>query len=656
MNRFFSVGTTLSAITGLFVVLLALLSANTAWNAYHREQAATDTLAVVHIERTLLSSKQAIRVELASLGILFDAPQIARPKVLEHVSAVHSNLNKTLALAIEELKAHSAKTDQAGLREIIDRIALYNDKHRRAVLTLNSPGDQRDKVLIADWRTALARLKDALNAEANALSRDMPRTDRFINEMAEVNKLAWNVRVAAGGERRVLATATAQGRLSNQTLLKLSESAGEINSLWAAIEDDTRLPSTPPTLRAAVQRANEVYFKHFRALRGQVMAKLADGKGATMSELEWMNRSKPGLNSIADVSETALDLTATYCEGMARSARLNFAAAIALILMSISLASFAVFYTFRRVIFPLKLITRTIRNFAKDTVDSKVPFIRRQDEIGDFARTLHGFRTGELERRRLESELLVNQAAKNVAETSNRMKSEFLANMSHELRTPLNAIIGFSELIGSEVFGPGVPRYRDYANDIHGAGNHLLSLINDILDIAKAEAGKLNLHSESVNLEHLVKECVRLVRGKASEQGLQIVLRMTPLPQLWIDRLRVKQVLLNILSNAVKFTEKGNITIETRCDADGSVIICVRDTGIGIEAGEIPRLFEPFRQVDSKLSRKYEGTGLGLSLVKTLVELHDGDVQITSTPGAGTSVKISFPASRNMAVRSVQSA
>ncbi len=655
VNRF-SVGATLSAITGLFVVLLALLSANTAWEAFHREQAATDTLAVVHIERTILSSKQAIRIELAGLGILFDAPQSAGPGTLEHIFAVHSNLNKSLASAIGEIRAYSAKGDRAGLTEIVDRIALYNDKYRQAVLTLKSPGARRDKALIAGWRMTLAKLMDALNAEANALSRDMPRTDSLINEMTEVNKLSWNVRVVAGGERRVLATATAQGRLSNQALLKLGESAGEINSLWAAIEDDARLPSTPSTLRTAVQRANEIYFKHFRALRGQVIAKLAEGKGAMMSELEWMNRSTPGLNSIADVSETALDLTATYCENLARTAKLNLAAAIALILMSIGLASFAVFYIFRRVIFPLKLITRTIRSFAQDTFDTKVPFTHRRDEIGDFARTLHGFRTGELERRRLESELLANQAAKNAAETSSRMKSEFLANMSHELRTPLNAIIGFSELIGSEVFGPGVPRYRDYANDIHGAGNHLLSLINDILDIAKAEAGKLALHSEPVDLEHLLRECVRLVRDKAWEQGLRIVLRLTPLPPLLVDRLRVKQILLNLLSNAIKFTEKGEITVDTGCDADGRIIICVRDTGIGIESKQIPLLFEPFQQVDSALSRKYEGTGLGLSLVKKLIELHDGDVQLASTPGSGTSVKISFPASRNMAVRSLQSA
>jgi signal transduction histidine kinase len=656
VNRFFSVGAILSAITGLFVVLLALLSANTALQAFRREREATDTLAVVHIERTILSSKQAIRTELSGLGILFDAPQSASSGALEHIFAVHADLNQSLVSTSDELKAYPARDGRAGLTEIVARTARYNDRYRKALSTLKSPSSSRNRAVIADWRIALAELMDALNAEANTLSLDMPRTDAFINEMAEVNRVSWNARVAAGGERRVLATATGQGRLSIQTQLKLSEMAGEINSLWAVIEDDARSPAAPYRLKAAVQYANEAYFKQFRALRGQVIARLAEGRGAMMPEQVWMSRSTPGLNSIASVSETALDLTGAYCENLAKIARLNFAVAVAMMLVSISLASFAVFYIFRRVIFPLKLIAGTIRNFSRNTLDSKVPFTHRQDEIGDFARTLHGFRSGELERRHLESELLANRAAKQAAETSSRMKSEFLANMSHELRTPLNAIIGFSELIGSEVFGPGLPRYRDYADDIHGAGNHLLSLINDILDIAKAEAGKLVLHPEAVDLDHLIKECVRLVRGKASEQGLRIILRMAPLPPLLVDRLRVKQVLLNLLSNAIKFTEKGDITIETSCDAEGRTAICVRDTGIGIEADKIPLMFEPFQQVDSALSRKYEGTGLGLSLVKKLIELHDGDVQIASTPRSGTSVSLRFPASRNIAERTAQPA
>ncbi|HWX89971.1 MAG TPA: hypothetical protein VNY75_06670, partial [Rhizomicrobium sp.] len=299
MNRFFSVGAILSAITGLFVVLLALLSANTALQPFRREREATDTLAIVHIERAILSSKQALRVELGGLGILFDAPQSASPGALGHVFAVHAGLNQSLASTSDELRAYPARDGGAGLTEIVARTARYNDRYRQALSTLKSPGNLRDKAVIADWRMALAELMDTLNAEANTLSLDMPRTDAFINEMAEVNRLSWNARVAAGGERRVLATATAQGRLSIQTQLKLSEMAGEINSLWAVIEDDARSPAAPYRLKAAVQYANEVYFKQFRALRGQVIARLAEGRGATMPEQVWMSRSTPGLNSIA---------------------------------------------------------------------------------------------------------------------------------------------------------------------------------------------------------------------------------------------------------------------------------------------------------------------------------------------------------------------
>lgn len=230
-------------------------------------------------------------------------------------------------------------------------------------------------------------------------------------------------------------------------------------------------------------------------------------------------------------------------------------------------------------------------------------------------------------------------------------KTNFLALMSHELRTPLNAIIGFSEVLGGELFGPlGQPRYCEYAGDIHAAGKHLLALINDILDLTKAEAGKLDLHGEPVDLAGLIDECVRLMRDRAESGDLRLSILMPPdLPPLEADRLRLKQVLLNLMSNAIKFTPPGGrVTVSADLDADCAIAVAVSDTGIGMSAEEIPAALEPFRQVDSPMSRNVEGTGLGLSLVKSLAELHEAKLTIDSTPGRGTMVRIAFPAARTL--------
>src|SRR5690606_20497295 len=182
---------------------------------------------------------------------------------------------------------------------------------------------------------------------------------------------------------------------------------------------------------------------------------------------------------------------------------------------------------------------------------------------------------------------------------------------------------------------------------IHGAGRHLLSLINDILDLSKAEAGKMELKAEVQDSEELMKECVRLVRGRAEEQDLRMRVSIAPLPLLTFDRLRVKQILLNLLSNAIKFTPAGGtVSMEAEQDVAGRVTVRVRDTGIGMAPQMIACAFEPFRQIDSKLARQSEGTGLGLALVKMLTELHGGSVAMESAPDAGTCVSVTFPASR----------
>lgn len=237
------------------------------------------------------------------------------------------------------------------------------------------------------------------------------------------------------------------------------------------------------------------------------------------------------------------------------------------------------------------------------------------------------------------------------AQDAYRSKSAFLALMSHELRTPLNAIIGFSEVLSCELFGPlGSTRYTGYAKDIHDAGKHLLNLINDILDLSKAEAGRLELGCEIFALPDFLDDCLRFVSGRAQSSHLSLDYTVPAgFPQIDADRLRLKQILLNLLSNAVKFTlPGGSIRVDVRLAADGGIIIAVADTGIGMAPEAIPQALEPFRQIASPLSRKVEGTGLGLSLVKTLTELHGGRLVIQSALDVGTTVELHFPPSRTV--------
>jgi two-component system cell cycle sensor histidine kinase PleC len=233
------------------------------------------------------------------------------------------------------------------------------------------------------------------------------------------------------------------------------------------------------------------------------------------------------------------------------------------------------------------------------------------------------------------------------AEAANRAKSEFLANMSHELRTPLNAINGFSEVMVGELYGPmGDKRYKEYAGDILASGQHLLALINDILDMAKIEAGKLTLKFEPISLDEVVEDAMRLMRNRADEAGLLLSAELAGLPEVEADYRALKQVMLNLLSNAVKFTPRGGaVTVGARATG-GEVELSVRDTGIGISRDDLNRLARPFEQVETQHAKTTQGTGLGLALTKSLIEMHGGRLQIDSEPGQGTTVRVVLPLRR----------
>ncbi len=323
---------------------------------------------------------------------------------------------------------------------------------------------------------------------------------------------------------------------------------------------------------------------------------------------------------------------------------------------------------------PLGLLLASIRETSQTGVRRPVP-ARGNDELTAVIRAFNEMSAQDVEREETlkvananlaESEVQLRAANEHLetrvrertaeldaalqrADEANVAKSRFLATMSHELRTPLNAIIGFSQLLADEALGKlGNPRYSEFVHDIRDAGVHLLSLINDILDISKIEAGTATLEDAPVPLSALIRDCLRMAGPLAEAKGITLVGADGAAGlEVRADPTRLKQVLINILNNAVKFTPAGGrVGIGVEFGPERSVVIAVSDTGIGMSAEEIPLALEPFVQIDSELTRSQDGTGLGLPLARKLIELHGGALRIESAPGEGTTVFLSLPAER----------
>jgi signal transduction histidine kinase len=279
---------------------------------------------------------------------------------------------------------------------------------------------------------------------------------------------------------------------------------------------------------------------------------------------------------------------------------------------------------------PVKQMETRMRELAAGDFSKRVE-VPNRDELGALATDLN----------RMSDQLgsLYGQL-----EAASRHKSEFLANMSHELRTPLNAVIGFSEVLQERMFGELNDKQMEYVHDIHASGKHLLSLINDILDLSKIEAGKVELELSTFHLPSSLEGTLTLVRERATRHGIDVSLAVDDrLGDMVADERKVRQVLLNLLSNAVKFTPDGG-RVEVRADAvDSAVQIAVRDTGIGIASEDQELIFEEFRQVGNDLFRKREGTGLGLTLARKFVQLHGGRIWVQSEPGKGSTFTFTLP-------------
>ena len=641
MRRFLTISAVLPTATCLLVTALiadVLADARRAWIS--RGQAQNISVVVASVE-DLSEAAINFRLERGAVNFALAAQEPAGAETEEMVAALRGESEKSLSSALARFATQSPLAIKAELDAVNQAMRAFADLRSEADEAVKQTADQRAPDFRANWTVTNDKLTTSIDRLIQRLTSGSPIPDAGIADVLRIAQNTWTLREAVGNDRFFFTTRARRGQaLSAQERRTFAGAAGEIKAQWNAIEEQIRLLPAALQFRESVETVNRIYFQELPLKRQVVVDDLANRGSATRSLTEWRDLAVPGQAGMVSVMNIALDIADARAIAAAEQATKALYSEILSLILIVAIGAFTILYVFHGIVTPIKKISRSMRLVVDGKLAFEIPYQHRVDEIGMLAHGLRVFRDEEIEKQRLRVE-------KEGAEAANRAKSRFLANMSHELRTPLNAIIGFSEVIQMEMFGPISPRYQNYASDIRNSGTHLLDLINEILDLSKLEAGRLELHEEEVDLPTTIDSCISLIASQARDAKLQVSQSVDrDVVTIRADDRRLRQILINLLSNAVKFTpEGGKIRVSARRKTEG-LELSVSDTGIGIAPENIPAALMAFGQIDSALSRKHEGTGLGLPLAKHLVELHGGTLTISSKENVGTTVTILLPAER----------
>jgi signal transduction histidine kinase/CheY-like chemotaxis protein len=634
MRRLLSIGVLLQAIIGLMAAALLVVFAISAKQAWDRQRLAERTVSLVGASRDLFSGMQDLRIErvLVREGLSEEAPisperqkriRDLRARADRSMHSVTVRLSPSPGARIAPALARIASLQEAvELRPVVDRMLALPGKQR--------PVDLPIRVHDADarWLSALDQLADSLSDEA-------VRSDPFIAEMMKVKQLAWAARNIAGIDRRQLSYAIERGEaLSPEDARRFAERQAAVSGIWGLMDAEVRLPGTPAPIIAAAARANRAYFGDFRTRREAILTALAQGRRSPLTAAAWIDASDPGLESLIEGSNVALALAGEHAARQAAAARIDFYWSVALMGTVLAFSALAGLVLTRRIVRPMTLVTGTVRAVAEGNLDCDIPYAERSDEVGQLARALAVFRDNARTKRRMESELVSSRVAKEAAEAASHLKSQFLANMSHEIRTPLNGVLGMVQVMEREA---GSALEKERLKTIRVSGVTLLGVLNDVLDFSKIEAGKLDLIAGEFSPAEVAGEVLDAFADAAAAKGLAIESLISEEAKgVWLgDANRIRQILSNLLSNAVKFTDRGLVSLEVSRHRAG-LSFTISDTGVGIGPEKLTKLFGKFSQVDDSNTRRFGGTGLGLAISRELAVLMGGDIEVESTPGAGS--------------------
>ena len=647
-----SVVTLLRLVTGVLVLLLVAVFAVSALDAWTREGDAVRIQRSAQISREIVVAREAMRMEMGVADTMLYHEEPATPANLAELAQLHVRSMAALS-RVESDISHARDIDVPPSlgHSLSAAIAIFDKRfYPEEVSRLHDPLSLRPDYLVNDRKASTRAILDMIDEQAAVMSRDIASFGPRLSELMRVSDAAWHVRVDAGDQRGVIANFISDRHIAPADRDLMVNLDGRVEAPWHMLEQSLPVAPLPPIVTAAVGKANRIYFGDFRRLRAQVLHQLDTGTPLTITREQWMAATNPPLSSLMEVSRSALQAAGDQADHNLARARKDLTRALGLMAFSIGLAALAVVIVVTRVIRPLRAITSAIE--GQRDMAGVMLLARRKDEIGQFAKALVGYSQSARERENLQREVLRNQVAKEAAETASRIKSEFLANMSHELRTPLNAVIGFSDLIVSKTFGELAPRYTEYAKLINEAGNHLLSLVSDILDLAKIEAGRFSCDFRILDLKDCAAGCLPLIERRAAERGVAVECFM---PETGLDveadARGCKQILINLLSNAVKFSRAGGKVVLSLSDGGDEVQIAVRDQGIGIPKDVLARIGQPFEQGSNDPMLAREGTGLGLALVKALVSRHGGQFTVQSLENVGTTITVCLPRRQKLEAR-----
>ena len=529
-----------------------------AMDAYRREREAFAVLSSVRISNNIVTAREVLRVNTGSLDTALADPEPATSSALDQLRQTHRRAMAALLRVQDGIDSVPEERVPGALKRQTAREITRLDQNLFPDLlkAVQQPIALRPKGILMERKRITNGILSLIEQEGALLTSHIASFGPYLSEMMRINDIAWHARIDAGNQRGDIAVAISRGgKLSAEHHDSLLVQQGTVYAPWQSIKRAMPGSPLPAALTGAIANAERLYFHDYALLRDRLIAELTSGGAPSISRTQWMAASNPALASLMQVSKAALGAAGVKANDNLIKARNDLKASLALMGLSIALAALAMAIVLIRVIRPLKAITRAIS--SKSDVDTVAELSGRGDEIGKFAHALEKFRKEEKKRRKLERDLLQNMMAKEAAETSSRVKSEFLASMSHELRTPLNAILGFSEILATQLYGPlGNKKYVEYAEDVHKSGAHLLELINDVLDLSKIDAGKMELRETVFPVSELVDDAVLLVGGKAKDH-VRLEVCVPGGIQVLADKRLTKQILINLLSNAIKFTPKG---------------------------------------------------------------------------------------------------